>query len=158
MSRPPGGFFAASTAASHNAAMSHDDRRNTPRSITAVRIEPLDGGPMMVAQDISLGGMLVTTRTPRWPGALVPVRFKLPRQARAIRATCRVVELVEVPRGVGLSLRFLKLAPEAQNAIHAFVDQRPLPDYDDLPVSARVDGWVQRIIEDCKALKALAQV
>lgn len=132
------------------------DRRAVPRMTTTVPVEALDGGPTMYAQDIGLGGMLVTTAAPRWPGCLVPVRFILPEQGRAIRATCRVVDLVPEACGVGLALRFLRLAPEAQNAIARFVDERPLPDGTDLPIASRIETWVARMIEDCKQLKALA--
>ncbi len=134
------------------------DRRAVPRTITTIPIEAFDGGPPLHGRDISLGGLMVTTRRPRWPGALIRVRFKLPKQQRAIRATCRVVGLLPEEEGVGLALTFLKLAPEAQQAIARFMDERPLPDYDDLSIAAKVNAWVERMVEDCKQLKALAQV
>ncbi len=134
------------------------DRRAVPRTITTVPIETFDAGPPLQARDIGLGGMLVTTDRPRWPGTLIRVRFKLPQQQRAIRATCRVVDLVPQDSGVGLALTFLKLAPEAQQAIARFVDERPLPDYADLSIASKVSAWIERMVEDCKQLKALAQV
>lgn len=133
------------------------NRRALPRMMTAVRIDARDGGPYLIAHDLSLGGMMVTTAQPRWPGTLLPVRFTLPGQTRAICATCRVVDLIEVPHGIGLSLRFLRLAPEAQTAVARYVDERPLPDFEHLPIAARVSSWLDRIVEDCKQLGALAR-
>lgn len=124
--------------------------------LTTIRVECLDGGRFMMAQDLSLGGMLVTSHVPRWPGSLVRVRFRLPGELRPIRATCRVVDLVEVPVGVGLALRFLKLAPEAQATILRYMDKRPMPEFDDLDVSGKVRAWVDRMVEDCAQLRALA--
>jgi len=133
----------------------HHDRRDVPRNSTLLRATALDGGPPMMVQDVSLGGMLVTCESPRSPGCMVPLRFRLPSQPRAIRATCRVVNLVQVPRGVGMALVFLKLAPDAEQAIHRFVDARPLPVCRDW--SARLNSWLVRIVEDCKELRALAR-
>lgn len=94
----------------------------SPRRVdTAVRIEALDGGPYLIAHDITTADMMVTTRTPRWPGQLLRVRFRLPQDSRAIRATCRVTDLVEVPRGVGLVLQFVGLGDEARAMLAAFV-------------------------------------
>ncbi len=133
------------------------DRRDCPRKETAIWIEALDGGAPLVAQDISLGGMMVTTNQVRWPGALLRVRVNLPRQDRAFRASCRVVDHVEVPHGAGLTLQFLRLAPEAQLLLHQYVDKRPLPDHDAKSVVSQVSAWVQRIVDDCKALRVLAR-
>ncbi len=96
-------------------------RRRRPRIEVVLPVESLDGGPPLVAQNLGLGGMLVTTSQPRWPGQHIRVRFTLPGEERAIRATCRVVELVEVPRGIGLSLTFLALAPSAKLAVLRFI-------------------------------------
>jgi hypothetical protein len=109
----------------------------------------------MIAHDVSLGGMMVTTATPRWPGELVRVRFKLPQSERAIRVTCRVVDLVSIPEGVGLALRFLKVAPLAQILLHDYIDRRDCGEGLADPV-AKVSSWVKRIVEDCAQLKALA--
>lgn len=100
------------------------ERRRDPRVPTLIRVQPLDGTPAMIAQDLSVGGLGVTSRRPRWPGTLVPVRFRLPGERLAIRATCRVVDLVEVPAGTGLSLMFLGLAPEAERQLRRFVASR----------------------------------
>jgi len=64
----------------------------------------------MTAQDLGLGGMLVTTEQPRWPGSFVPVCFSLKRGETPIEVVCQVVDLVEVPRGVGLALRFVRFS------------------------------------------------
>jgi len=133
------------------------DNRSCPRKETAVWIETFDGKAPLVAQDVSLGGMMVATNQHRWPGELIRMRIKLPKEKRAFRVTARVVDLVEVPHGVGLSLRFLKLAPEAQLMIHNFVDDRPLPNFDEGDPLGQVQSWVTRIIEDCKQLKLLAR-
>jgi hypothetical protein len=101
-----------------------NDRRRRPRVPADFTLDALDGGPELVAQDVGIGGMLVSTTRARWPGQHIPVRFKLPRTRRAIRATCRVLELVEVPKGVGLSLQFLQLAPKAQLEVLRYVQDR----------------------------------
>jgi hypothetical protein len=132
------------------------ERRRVPRRSLAIRVEPLDGGTWMVAHDIGLGGMMVTTRRARWPGELVRVCFSLPGGARPVRVTCRVVDLVEVPRGVGLALRFLRLPPATQLELHRFIDQRKLePDNDSL--ATRAATWIRRMVEDCGELGALAR-
>jgi hypothetical protein len=133
------------------------DRRRLPRSPTTIFVEALDGGDWMVAHDISLGGMMVTSRALRWPGQHVRVRFSLPGEQRAIRATCRIVDLADVPLGSGLALEFLRLHPQAQLALHRYVDRRPLQPAEDDSVSSRVVGWVRRIVEDCAQLGALAR-
>lgn len=97
------------------------DRRLVPRIETTVRIEALDGQSYCIAHDVGLGGMLVTTRDARWPGQLLRVRFRLPGEERAIRATCRVVDVAEMPRGVGLALQFVGLAAEAREVLRRFV-------------------------------------
>ena len=97
------------------------DRRRRPRVPAEFVLEAFDGGPELVAHDVGIGGMLVSTSRPRWPGQHIPVRFKLPRSRRSIRVTCRVLELVEVPRGIGLSLQFLQLAPRAQLEVLRYV-------------------------------------
>ena len=132
------------------------DRRAIPRMPTAIKVESLDGGSWLVAHDVSLGGMFVTTKQPRWPGQMLRLRFQLPGEPRAMRVTCRVIELVEVPHGVGLTLRFLRLHPEAQMQLHHYVDQGQCEPADE-SVRARVDAWVGRIVEDCAQLRALAR-
>ena len=131
------------------------ERRTTPRADVAIKVECTGDGSWMIAHDVSLGGMLVTTTKARWPGQLVPVRFMLPGEPQAIRCTCRVVELVEVPRGIGLSLKFLRLAPEALLAIHRYVDRRPLPPAID--EREEVMGLIHRMVEDCAELTAIAK-
>lgn len=100
-----------------------DDRRKRPRIATNLCIEDTEGGPDLIAHDLGMGGMLVTTSRPRWPGQHIHVRFSLPTEPRAIRATCRVVELVEAEQGIGLSLSFLALAPKSQLAILRYISQ-----------------------------------
>jgi len=83
------------------------------------------------------------------------VRFQLIGEPQAIRCTCRVVDLVEVPRGVGLSLKFLRLAPEALLAVHRYVDKRPV---DAAPnESARAMTYIKRMVEDCAELGEIAR-
>lgn len=133
------------------------DRRQTPRIDTAIRVEPIGEGATLYAQDVSLGGMLVTTIEPRWPGSLLRVRFRLPQQKQFIRATLRVLDLVETPRGVGLSVQFLRLSAEAQLAVHQYVDSRPSPSFADFSITTRVQSWIRRIVDDCCQLQALAK-
>jgi hypothetical protein len=123
--------------------------------MTTLRVETHHGS-WMVAHDLSLGGMLVTTRDIHWPGELLRVRFCLPGETRHIRATCRVVSLAHVPRGMGFALQFLRLHADAQLQLHRYVDSRPEDEPADESVSAQVQTWVRRIVEDCAQLGALA--
>lgn len=131
------------------------ERRASPRADAAIIVECLADAIWMVAHDVSLGGMLVTTARPRWPGQLVAIRFTLPGEPQAIRCTCRVVDLVEVPRGVGLSLSFLRLSPESLLAIHRYVDQRTIATESD--VGAQAVTYIKRMAEDCAELGAIAR-
>lgn len=132
------------------------DRRAMPRVDSLFRVEPLDAGPTLYAQDLSLGGVYVTSPTPRWPGEIFAVRFFLPNQTRAVRATCRVLDLDEAPSGVGMSLRFLKLSTEAALAIHDYVDSRPVVAADDR-MPSQVAAWLDRIAGDCGELLAFSR-
>lgn len=127
-----------------------------PRVDSLFRVEPLDGGPVLFAQDLSLGGLYATCRSPRWPGSIFAVRFFLPDQERAVRATCRVLDLDGAPSGVGMSLRFLKLSAESALAIHRYVDSRPVVASDDRTPS-QVRAWIDRIAGDCGELLALSR-
>ena len=69
----------------------------------------------------------------------------------------RVLDLTEVPHGAGMAMQFLRLHPEAQLALHRYVDQRPPETPIGASVSARVITWVRRIVEDCAQLGALAR-
>jgi hypothetical protein len=131
------------------------ERRRVPRADVAIKVECLADGTWMIAHDVSLGGMLVTTSRPRWPGQLVAVRFQLPGDEQAIRCTCRVVDLVEVPRGVGLSLKFLRLAPEALLAVHRYVDKRPVAE--EANEGAQAMTYIKRMVEDCAELGEIAR-
>jgi hypothetical protein len=77
----------------------------------------------MVSHDIGVGGMRVSTSRPRWPGQHIPVRFRLPDCGRSIRATCRVLSLIDDPDGVGMTLQFLALAPKAELLILRYVSR-----------------------------------
>ena len=101
-----------------------EERRRRPRVPVDMAVEALDDGPSLHAHDLGIGGMLVSTTHPRWPGQHIRVRFSLPSGGRAIRTTCRVLDLVEVPSGIGLSLQFLALASKAQLEILRFVSER----------------------------------
>jgi hypothetical protein len=133
------------------------ERRQVPRAGVAIKVECLADGSWMVAQDVSLGGMLVTTTRPRWPGQIIAVRFSLPGEPQAIRCTCRVVDLVEVPRGIGLSLRFLRLAPEAMLAVHRYVDKRPIDVPEEHDEADQAMTYIKRMVEDVAELGALAK-
>jgi hypothetical protein len=135
----------------------NSERRQLPRAEVAIKVECLADGSWMVAQDVSLGGMLVTTNRPRWPGQIIAVRFTLPGEPQAIRCTCRVVDLVEVPRGVGLSLRFLRLAPDAMMAVHRYVDKRPLVAEQIHDEASEAMAYIKRMVEDVSQLGALAK-
>jgi c-di-GMP-binding flagellar brake protein YcgR len=133
------------------------ERRQLPRADIAIKVECTGDSTWMIAHDVSLGGMLVTTTRPRWPGQIIAVRFTLPGDAQAIRCTCRVVDLVEVPRGIGLSLRFLRLAPEALLAVHRYVDKRPLVAEQIHDEGSSAMAYIKRIVEDVSELQHIAK-
>lgn len=136
-----------------------EERRRTPRLESTVLMTCLDGNPPLFVQDLSLGGVFATTHRVRWPGTLVRVRFRLPLQTRGLHATLRVQRLVGVPTGVGLVLGFVQPSTSLRLALHEAIDRRPRGAGDaGAPISAHVGAWVQRIVEDCDQLRALAQV
>ena len=104
----------------------HKDRRLARRVATTIPIKPVEGSGWMIAHDLSVGGMQVTTTAPRWPGTLIPIRFRLPKSKQFLCMTARVIGLVDVPHGVGLSLQFLRLAPESDEAIRRYVSTQQL--------------------------------
>ena len=100
------------------------EKRSHPRVETAIPIEVCADGRPMVAHDLSTGGMQVTSSQPMWPGQLVRVRFRLPKTTQYIRCTCRVAGLTDVPHGIGMSLTFMRLDPEAHRLISRWVGRR----------------------------------
>ena len=102
------------------------NRRQVRRVATTIPIKPVDGPGWMIAHDLSVGGMQVTTTAPRWPGTLIPIRFRLPNAERFICITVRVIGLVDVPHGIGLSLQFLRLSLESDEAIRHYVSKQKL--------------------------------
>jgi len=102
------------------------EKRRNPRVETAIPIQVCADGRPMVAHDLSTGGMQVTCGRAMWPGQLVRVRFRLPKTQQFIRCTCRVSGLTDVPVGVGMSLAFMRLDPEAHRLISRWVGRRYL--------------------------------
>ena len=76
----------------------------------------------MIAHDLSLGGMQVSTAVPLWPGQGFEAALVL-RGIGTVQVHCRVNELVEIPCGIGLSVIFVRLTEEAETAIAAHVAQ-----------------------------------
>lgn len=136
-----------------------DERRANPRTEEMFRVELLDGGRAMMAHDLSIGGMQVTSHEPRWPGSLVRVRFRPPGSERWIRATCRVVDLIEIPNGIGISLAFLKLAPAAITAIERAVrGEVAPPEPEPQPDLLEDNGWVRRLLADNRSMHSVTMV
>lgn len=104
-----------------NRARPFHERRRHRRLEMPLRVELRDTGERVIAHNIGPGGLMITTHHARWPGELLRVRFRLPVSHRAICATCRVVNLVEVPRGVGLAMTFVGLDARAHQALERFV-------------------------------------
>ena len=100
------------------------EKRSHPRVETAIPIEVCADGRPMVAHDLSTGGMQVTSSQPMRPGQLDRVRFRLPKTTQYIRCTCRVAGLTDVPHGIGMSLTFMRLDPEAHRLISRWVGRR----------------------------------
>ena len=100
------------------------EKRSHPRVETAIPVEVCADGRRMVAHDLSTGGMQVTSSQPMWPGQLIRLRFRLPNTDQYIRCTCRVAGLTDVPHGIGMSLTFMRLGPEAHRLIARWVGRR----------------------------------
>lgn len=128
------------------------EQRNTRRLQGYLPVECLDDGALLMAHDISVGGMMITAKTPRWPGQILRLRVKLPGQVRAFRVSARVLDFVEVPRGVGMRLSFLALAPQAKKQVERFVTGRTLPVAAG-GKKARMLYELDRLIDDCRALR-----
>lgn len=76
----------------------------------------------MIAHDLSIQGMQVSTAIPLWPGTGFDATLVL-RGIGRVKVHCRVNELVEIPCGIGLSLTFVQLEQEARLVLERYVEE-----------------------------------
>ena len=96
------------------------NRRRHIRFETTLVVRRGKGQAPMIAHDLSLGGMQVSTATPLWPGQGFDASLVL-QGLGTIPVHCRVNELVEIPCGIGLSLVFVRLSDESIRAISDYL-------------------------------------
>jgi len=118
--------------------MSHpDERRHQPRFAVAVQVT-MDSEHNFytgLTQDLSSGGLFVATHAIRPVGERIHVHFTLPTSPNPIEATTEVRWIrSEAVRGgggePGMGLMFLDLAPQAKQAVQAFLKKRDSLFYD----------------------------
>ena len=97
-------------------------RRRNRRIDTTLVVRRSLGQPPMIAHDLSVHGMQVSTAIPLWPGMGFDAALVL-RGVGRVEVHCRVNELVEIPCGIGLSLTFVRLGEEARSALERYVEE-----------------------------------
>jgi uncharacterized protein (TIGR02266 family) len=107
------------------------DRRQEPRYAVAVAVtfESDHNFYTGLTSDLSGGGLFVATHQIRSVGERVQLHFTLPTLREPIEAVTEVrwVRATPMPSGggeAGMGLQFLQLAPQAKEAIKAFLKKR----------------------------------
>jgi len=72
--------------------------------------------------DLSVGGIYWAGRYPP-EGAEVEVRFRLPQEAKEIRAQAEIIRIDQGDGGIGFHVRFTELDIESELAIARFLDR-----------------------------------
>jgi uncharacterized protein (TIGR02266 family) len=98
------------------------DKRASRRVPLVIRVEAQAGGSpqILLAQNISAGGILLRTANPMTEGATLDLKFILPGAEDEIRVAGRVQH---VTPGEFVGVRFLELTPAAAEAIRRFVEK-----------------------------------
>lgn len=97
------------------------DKRSARRVPLVIRIEAQAGGTphILLAQNISAGGILLRAADPMAEGAALHLKFILPGAEREIRVTARVQH---VTPGEFVGVQFIDLSPADSDAIRRFVE------------------------------------
>jgi len=98
------------------------DKRNTRRVPLVIRVEAHAGGSprILLAQNISAGGILLRSADAVAEGATLDLKFTLPGVEREIRATARVQH---VTPGEFVGAQFVDLNAADAEAIRRFVEK-----------------------------------
>ena len=96
------------------------NRRRHMRLDTTLVVRREKGQAPMIAHDLSLGGMQVSTAQLLWPGQGFDAGLVL-RGLGTVSVHCRVNELVEIPCGIGLSVVFVRQSDKAAEAISRYL-------------------------------------
>ncbi|MGH9788236.1 MAG: PilZ domain-containing protein [Candidatus Acidiferrales bacterium] len=98
------------------------DKRSARRVPLVIRVEAHAGGSphILLAQNISAGGILLRTADNMTEGATLDLKFILPGVEQEIRATARVQH---VTPGEFVGVQFTTLNPTDADAIRRFVEK-----------------------------------
>ncbi len=98
------------------------EKRISRRIPIVTRVEAhAGGGPhIILAQNISVGGMLVRTADPLPEGTTIQLQFSLPGAESEVRATAIVQH---VTPGEFMGLRFTQVSPADADTIRQFVEK-----------------------------------
>ena len=88
--------------------------------VTRVEAHAGESPHIILAQNISTGGMLVRTANPLPEGETIQLRFTLPGVEREIHVTALVQH---VTPGEFMGVRFVEISPEDADAIWQFVEK-----------------------------------
>ena len=90
------------------------------RLTTQVQCAALGRKDTLVTEDISLGGLLIATKTPYPANAEIDLSFSLPPAGPHISCRGQVGYTIE---GCGMGVRFVELSEESHLALKRFVDE-----------------------------------
>jgi len=90
------------------------------RLITEVQCAALERADTLVTRDISLGGMLIVTKTPYPANSEIDLSLSLPPAGPSISGRGRVSYTIE---GCGMGVKFLELSEESHRALKTFMDE-----------------------------------
>jgi c-di-GMP-binding flagellar brake protein YcgR len=98
------------------------ERRQYRRAklVTQVKCEPLSREELLLARDISIGGIFLLTKAPLPVNTEVTVSFRLDPLTPPINSGGRIVNSVP---GLGMGIQFLDLTEASRLAIQKFVDE-----------------------------------
>jgi hypothetical protein len=97
------------------------EKRTSRRVPLVIRVEAQAGGSphILLAQNISVGGILLRTAAPMEEGETLDIKFILPGKETEIHVTGRVQH---VTPGQFAGVEFTRLTPEHADAIRQFVE------------------------------------
>ena len=90
------------------------------RLITQVQCAALGREEVLVTKEISLGGLLIVTRTPYPANTKIDLSLSLPPAGLHISCRGQVGYTIE---GCAMGVRFLELSEESRLALKSFVDE-----------------------------------
>lgn len=97
-----------------------NNRRSSPRAALGVSVSYRVGNTIAtgLALNVSSGGLAVRTSSPLEIGAVVKIRFRLPKGAHDVEADARVAW---ADRRVGMGMSFTRISKDDQAAVASYV-------------------------------------